>query len=212
MNTKGNQRYNETKQKIKGTFLRLLKEKKANQITVTEICRGAQIHRTTFYGHYEDIPSLYQEMVGEMYQEIMGYFVDTDWKNGENGFEKLFRLIEERKEFFRQYFDTVGPYLSQKERLPELLMEHMDALVAEMGYETREELEYHQTFFCNGLVAMIQHWLSRDCRETPEELCAILEREYHTRHDFFQLGRKKMSCVKTVPHSEIPPVSFRFSV
>ncbi len=190
MNTKGNQRYNETKQKIKGTFLKLLKEKKANQITVTEICRGAQIHRTTFYGHYEDIPSLYQEMVGEMYQEIMGYFLETDWKHGENGFEKLFRLIEERKEFFRQYFDTVDPCLSRKERLPELLMEHMDALVAEMGYETREELEYHQTFFCNGLVAMIQHWLACDCRETPEELCAILEREYHTRHDFFQLGRK----------------------
>lgn len=94
---------------------------------------------------------------------------ENEAEDGENGFEKLFRLIEERKEFFRQYFDTVGPYLSQKERLPELLMEHMDTLVAEMGYETREELEYHQTFFCNGLVAMIQHWLACDCRETPEE-------------------------------------------
>lgn len=190
MNTKGNQRYNETKQKIKGTFLELLKKKKANQITVTEICRGARIHRTTFYGHYEDIPALYQEMVGEMYQEIMGYFVNTDWRNGENGFEKLFRMIEERKEFFRQYFDTVGPYLSQKERLPELMMKHMDALVAEMGYENQEELEYHQTFFCNGLVAMIQHWLARNCLETPEELCGILEREYHTRHDFFSWGKR----------------------
>ena len=57
MNTKGNQRYNETKNKIKGTFLGLLKEKEVNQITVTEICKIANIHRTTFYGHYEEVGS-----------------------------------------------------------------------------------------------------------------------------------------------------------
>lgn len=99
MNTKGNQRYNETKNKIKGTFLDLLKEKEVNQITVTEICKIANIHRTTFYGHYEDVNALLNEMVGEMYDQIIGYFVESDWKNGENGFEKLFTMIRDQKDF-----------------------------------------------------------------------------------------------------------------
>ena len=190
MNRKGNQRYYETQQKIQGTFLELLKEKKATQITVAEICRRADIHRTTFYSHYEDIPSLFQDLVSSMYQEFMAYFLQTDWKHGENGFEKLFRLIGEQKEFFRQYFDTMGPYLNQKEQLPELLRENMDALVESMGYENREELIYHQTFFCNGLVAMIRCWIDRDCKETPEELCRILFKEYHNRMDLFTWGRE----------------------
>ena len=186
MNTKGNQRYAETKQKIKGTFLNLLKEKTADKITVTEICKAAQIHRTTFYGHYEDVSALVNEMVGEMYEQIIDFFVKSDWKNGENGFEKLFFLIREQKEFFRQYLNGFGLYPGQRNRLPELLMKNMGKMIDVMGFEDEEELYYHQTFFCNGLIAVIERWIAGDCKESPQKMCQILEKEYQTNPRFFQ--------------------------
>lgn len=73
MNIKGNQRYQDTKIQIKGAFLNLLKAKK-QIISVRMICDEAQIHRTTFYGHYEDINGLMQELVEEMYEQIMTFF------------------------------------------------------------------------------------------------------------------------------------------
>ena len=78
MNTKGNQRFVQTRQKIKGVFLELLSEKKIGEITVSEICRRADIHRTTFYGHFDDVYDLMQNMVEEMYVQLMDFFIVDD--------------------------------------------------------------------------------------------------------------------------------------
>ena len=43
-----------TRQVIKEAFLKLLEEKEYPKITVTEICRLAEINRGTFYLHYYD--------------------------------------------------------------------------------------------------------------------------------------------------------------
>ena len=41
-----------TRQTIKDTFLELLTQKSFTKITVTEICKNAEINRGTFYLHY----------------------------------------------------------------------------------------------------------------------------------------------------------------
>lgn len=73
MNTRGNQRYIQTKEKIEAVFLELLKEKDISKISVSEICRLAGIHRTTFYGHFEDIYALMRSIVGEMYTQLLDF-------------------------------------------------------------------------------------------------------------------------------------------
>ena len=40
-----------TRQTIKDTFLELLKQKSFTKITVTEVCKNAEINRGTFYLH-----------------------------------------------------------------------------------------------------------------------------------------------------------------
>lgn len=185
MNKKGNQRYNETKNKIKGTFLKLLEEKEMSQITVTEICREARIHRTTFYGHYEDVSALMNEMVEEMYDQIISFFVNCSWENGENGFVKLFTMIREQKDFFKQYFNNFSHYLNTEDQFPVLLMRNLNVLIDAMGFENEEELYYHQTFFCCGLTAMIRRWLVRDCKETPQEMCQMMAKEYRPEMNVF---------------------------
>ena len=52
-----------TRQTIKDTFLELLKQKNFTKITVTEICKNAEINRGTFYSAlapHQRIPSLYR--------------------------------------------------------------------------------------------------------------------------------------------------------
>ena len=62
MNTKGNQRAVETENRIKYVFLNLLKEKDISRISVSEICKRAEIHRTTFYVHYKDVADLMEHL------------------------------------------------------------------------------------------------------------------------------------------------------
>ena len=76
MNTKGNQRAVETENRIKYVFLNLLKEKDISRISVSEICKRAEIHRTTFYVHYKDVTDLMEHLVTEMYRQVVGLFVE----------------------------------------------------------------------------------------------------------------------------------------
>lgn len=185
MNTKGNQRAITTENNIKNTFLNLLKEKEIGKISVSEICSRARIHRTTFYAHYQDVRDLMEHLVGEMYLQVLSYFVEDGKPFKGDGFLHLFQLVQEHKAFFRSYLEIAGTRASDYEGLPELLRKQVDELVKAMDFASAEELYYHQTFFCAGLSAVIKRWILRGCKETPEQMCALIAKEYSPRRDIF---------------------------
>ena len=47
-----------------------------SRISVSEICKRAEIHRTTFYVHYKDVTDLMEHLVTEMYRQMVGLFVE----------------------------------------------------------------------------------------------------------------------------------------
>ena len=61
-----------TRQVIKDTFLKLLEEKSYPKITVTEICKLAEINRGTFYLHYYDTADVLDDILTEMMQDTSG--------------------------------------------------------------------------------------------------------------------------------------------
>ena len=58
MNTKNNRRKRESKEKIKKVFINLIQTRELNQISVSDICKRAELNRTTFYANYSDIYEL----------------------------------------------------------------------------------------------------------------------------------------------------------
>lgn len=66
-----------TKRAIHDTFLKLIKRKPIDKITVTELAKEAYISKGTFYLHYQDIFQLYESMVLSSFQigfrEFDGY-------------------------------------------------------------------------------------------------------------------------------------------
>lgn len=186
MNTKGNQRAVETENRIKYVFLNLLKEKDISRISVSEICKRAAIHRTTFYVHYKDVADLMEHLVAEMYQQIIGMFVEDGKGLRANGFRQLFELIQKHRAFFCVYMDALGKLNLTYDKLPTELQDNIDRLVPIMGYASREELIYHQTFFTEGLSAVIRRWIKRGCMESPEEMERIVVSEYRPNRSLFQ--------------------------
>lgn len=188
MNTKGNQRTVQTEQKIKWVFLELLKEKDISRISVSEICERAEIHRTTFYVHYRDVADLMEKLVGEMYKRITGFFGQDGRSVSADGFLRLFEMIRSQKAFFMTYLEAGGRLELGYDRLPAELRKRVDEITKRMDYESEEELLYHQTFFCEGLSAVIRRWIKRGCQESPEEMRRIVIREYHPEEELFLIG------------------------
>ncbi len=81
-----------SKKAIANSFLSLFKDKDINQITVSEICRLADINRGTFYKYYLDIYDLADSMSKEILsnlREILTFDVTIDSFR-----ESLIKLLE----------------------------------------------------------------------------------------------------------------------
>lgn len=60
-----------TKQAIRNSFMKLLNERPVSQITVKDIVEDCGINRNSFYYHYQDIPSLIEEIILKEIDEII---------------------------------------------------------------------------------------------------------------------------------------------
>lgn len=100
-----NQRKTNTKDKVHSTLIKLLHEKKVSEISVTELCKKANINRTSFYNHYNTIQDVFEETIQE-YIEKTALFAKT----------KL-----EQKENFKQWLTDVLEYIKKNILLSKFL-------------------------------------------------------------------------------------------
>lgn len=67
----GNKRSERTREKLKGALLELMKEKPCAQVSVAELCRRADVSRSTFYAHYDGVHSVLQELMNDFSSAVM---------------------------------------------------------------------------------------------------------------------------------------------
>lgn len=60
-----------SRDKIINTFLKIRAKKRLEKITVTEICKSAQINKSTFYAHFHDVYDLSDFLETQMVEEIL---------------------------------------------------------------------------------------------------------------------------------------------
>ena len=193
MNTKNNQRAKDTSERIVRAVYRAITEenKPLSRITVREICQEAAINRSTFYAHYQDVYDVVEQVEKTMSERLTTTALETLDRAASISdlFERVFEFVREYRVFY-----TV--YLQQMHRAGvigvawDLLRERTSQLSHEqLGYHSREEMEYAGIFFINGMTAMLRHWLETGCRETPRELVEILTRQYTPDRSLFEWSR-----------------------
>ena len=61
-----------TRAALHAALLRLIEDRPIAQVTVSELCREADIHRTTFYKHYSDVPDFVRQQFAPILDELIG--------------------------------------------------------------------------------------------------------------------------------------------
>ena len=170
MNTPNNKRRRESRSRMEAAFVRLLQERELGQITVTDICKEAGVNRTTFYANYLDLYAMAEAVQKRLEAEVAElYREEREQGHNSNDFLKLFRHIKENQLFYKTYF-KLG--LDGKFQITEY-----DVHLAAAHFDNRH-IEYHMEFFRSGLNAIIKKWLQNDCRESPEDIFAVVTSEY----------------------------------
>lgn len=171
MNTSNNKRKKESKIKIEKVFVELIQTKEINQISVTDICKKANLNRTTFYANYIDIYDLAEKIRERMINEFLNIYIEeAEQKKHSYNFLKLFKHIKDNQIFYKTYFKldfdlTTDNFLIDKDEFIKY-------------YGSNINGEYHVEFFKAGLNAIIKKWLNNGCKESPEEIFEIIQSEY----------------------------------
>lgn len=177
MNVANNKRKKESKQRIMNVFVNELQTRDVKEITVTDICKLADINRSTFYANFIDVYDLVDQInkiMLEMFLDI--YKEESTEKKHSYDFLKLFKHIKENQIFYKTFFKLNSNFDKSF---------FMFDLNAEMKrfYPNSDFIEYHIDFFEAGLNAIIKRWLNTGCKESPEEIESIIKSEYKKRSE-----------------------------
>src|SRR5260370_1213134 len=82
-----------------------LSERAFEEITVTDICERAMVHRTTFYKHYEDKYALLEQGMRQMYDALLaeGHKPPSEFsvENPPPYFIRLFEHVAQHQQFYK---------------------------------------------------------------------------------------------------------------
>lgn len=174
MNTPNNRRRKESQEKIERIFVELIQEKNLNEISVTDICKKANLNRSTFYANYLDVYDLVDKIKERLEHDVTNLYLDEELNQyNSNNFSKIFLLVKENPLFFKTYF--------------KLEFDSIDTFKQDYRYDINqakefyndEYIDYHIEFFKAGFNAILKKWLNGGCAEPIEDLCKILSSEYN---------------------------------
>ena len=99
-----------TKKMIRAAFVELLGEKKnMESITVSELAKRADIAKSTFYNHYDDVYAVAEEFENELIGELSAVLNEIEIENAteyEDYIREIIAFLKENEEIYRTAIAT----------------------------------------------------------------------------------------------------------
>lgn len=95
-----------TPKAIKASFMKLLNEQPLNEISVRDIVEDCGINRNSFYYHYQDIPALIEEIVGECFDALVCKYSNV--ASLSDGFNAAIQFMLENKKALLHIYNSLS--------------------------------------------------------------------------------------------------------
>ena len=178
--TNEDRRIRKTKQLLRQSFASLLAEKPLEDITVKELTERADINRGTFYCHYKDIYDLKDQIERELFDEFVavidGYGVDNLRRKLQPVMVDVFRFLQRNREFSMVLSAYKTDNLFFAWVRSEIFRRGLSEWQRIYGFQASLQWDYYLDFVVAGCVTMLQSWIKREMRETPEEMGTLAAR------------------------------------
>ena len=173
-----------TKQAIIHTFLKLLREKPVEKITIKDIVEDCGINRNTFYYHFSDIPSLVDEILAAETERVLGQHLGADsWAEGfiaaaefalDNKTSVYHLYNSVKRETFERHLNSIG-----RDVVGRFVEQQAEGLAVK-----EEDKKLLIEFYRAALTGMILDWLEAgmkyDAKEVIRRLGKMMEGEITT--------------------------------
>ena len=160
-----NQRTRLTKLMFRKALAELLAEKHISQISIRELCEKAELNRSTFYLHYQDVYDLLEEIESEIASEA-DQAVDFKPENQ----VRFLKYLKENREYYRLLLTNSDHNFMRRyhEKVLNRLMEIMDLNVS------RKKQEYILNYALEGSMCIVRKWAENGFMESEQEIADLL--------------------------------------
>ena len=181
-------KYNNISTRINNAFIDLLETKKFSDISISEICSKANIHRSTFYAHYNNTIELATDLERSLMIDF--YKNSKSLTNALKNRDKISLKIDILT--FNAVLSEILEYIKKYKRLFALYDEGLFFKKAEYtntisellvipafkasGINDETTINYLVYFYMTGMNAIISKWVKDNCKLPVEEVCEIAQK------------------------------------
>ena len=165
-----------TKASLQEALIELLQEKELDKISISELCKKANVNRGTFYLHYQDITELFEEYFHNMTEGLRKAYYEpyllTHYKieNSSSDMIRIFHHVEKYKQFYKIVFNRKTPMMYYYQ-LFEIIRNYLIDSITE---HNSQNIEYIASYRANAIIGLVVQWIQHDFKESPEQMNKIL--------------------------------------
>lgn len=163
-----------TRKVIRDAFFSLLQEKSVKQITVTELCRLAEINRATFYKHYMDVYDLLEQIEAGALERIRETAKQMQEGNAEQHFVNLLEHVRASHTQYAVISSNHGdPHFAQKVSAC-LFEETREQIFRRLPAMTDELKQFVCRFLEGGGSSVLECWIQTGMKQESSTLARLI--------------------------------------
>ena len=180
MEKEENQRVRLTRRLLEESLLRLMREKRIENISVTELCRDAHINRATFYRYYRIPMDVMVDLARRITEEMGALIPDQEEAYYDGSYAvAICRFLWERRDTMKTVL-SVTPDQELEKLFTDMFRRFWESspYLNSHRYTSEEDRQLISTMISSGCYHMIRQWLLNDIRKTPDEIAELITRVY----------------------------------
>ena len=157
---KSDRRVFKTKKALHSALAGLLNKKELHQITVKELVDVADVHRATFYTHYQDIFELYDELEDTILTELKEIMTGEVPDEYESIHELIIDYVFDDSGLANIFFGGAGSKSFRQKVCSLLEEEYLEMWCREDNLqEVTDEMRYITAYQIRGSIEIISRWI-----------------------------------------------------
>lgn len=184
---KSESKYFNTARKMNTALLSILKKKSFEYITISELCKEAEVNRSTFYLHYENMCDLLSETTQYILNEFLSYFI-PDSQSVIRNLETC--NLEELNFINSKYLTPYLTYIKENKEIFSTALLHIKSFnfdkvyqrmfqivfnpILERFHYPAEDRKYAMMYYLNGINAISLEWVKDGCVKSIEDISKII--------------------------------------
>src|SRR5215467_1957520 len=173
----GDRRVRRTQATLQRALIDLVQERDLSQITVADVADRADVSRSTFYDHYQDVHELAEaactSMLDDMFRSVLAIYAARAHPSAEDPDPALTAFFTHFAEHATLYRSLLGPTGSAR------IIEHVrlaltgDTPPPDTAGSPDFPLDVPAAFVAGALLGVAADWLQRGCPRTPLEMTIL---------------------------------------